>query len=199
MENLSVGNIVLLTAFVTELFTLIILVLTKTETILIAVEKIKGVIGLAYKDRAKRSDDEIRLFKKHEQVARERIKHSFVTMEKLDTKWVWNWNENFQPINIKGYCTGDYYKNNHYLCEYPVNFEITEGENNVHSIWLECSKSTDSDIHTQLRSVLELPSADYKYFRAEDVFEPIISKAILTERDLRIASEIKKIKKQFWR
>jgi hypothetical protein len=106
MNNLTIGNVAIATVIIGVL-DLIIVILVRTETILKAIERIKGIIKLDYKSRAKRSDDEIRIFKKHELVARERVRHSFLVGWEWNCKWTWTWSENLEPINIKGYCTGD--------------------------------------------------------------------------------------------
>jgi hypothetical protein len=80
MENLDIARIAI-GAVLVEVFNLAIILLIKTETILKIVERIKGIVGLDYKSRAKRSEDDVRMSKKHAQVARERVRHAFVTME----------------------------------------------------------------------------------------------------------------------
>jgi len=97
MGNLSFGNIAIATVIIGVL-DLLIVVLVRTETILKAVERIKGVIRLDYKSRAKRSDDEIRISKKHELVARERVRNSFISKELWNCRWTWNWSKDLEPI-----------------------------------------------------------------------------------------------------
>ena len=97
MDNLSYENIAV-GAVIVGVLNLIIIVLVRTETILKVVERIKGIIKLDYKSRAKRSDDEVRISKKHVSVAKERIRHSFIAMEKWDCKWVWNWSSELKPM-----------------------------------------------------------------------------------------------------
>ena len=80
MENLHIGNIAIATVII-GILDLVIVMLVRTATILKAVERIKGIIRLDYKSRAKRSDDEIRISKKHELVTKERIRNSFIIME----------------------------------------------------------------------------------------------------------------------
>jgi len=80
MENLHIGNIAITTVII-GILDLVIVMLVRTATILKAVERIKGIIRLDYKSRAKRSDDEIRISKKHELVTKERIRNSFIIME----------------------------------------------------------------------------------------------------------------------
>jgi hypothetical protein len=125
MNNLDFGNIAI-GALIVGFLNLVIVILIKTETILKYVERIKSVIRLDYKARAKRSDDEIRIFKKHELVARERVRHSYVSAIMWNCKWTWSWSDEFEPINIKGYCLGDrkYEPYEGWLtfkCDHPVN------------------------------------------------------------------------------
>ena len=139
MDNLSFENIAIGTVIV-GILNLIIVILVKTETILKYIEKVKGVIGLDYKDRAKRSDDELRITKKHLLVAKDRVRHSFIRMKKWNCSWVWNWSEEFEPINIKGYCLGDKFQITidkiimPYSCNHPIDsfyFHVDTIENNL--------------------------------------------------------------------
>ena len=106
MNNLDFSGIAI-GATIVALLNLIIIVLVKTETILKYVERIKGVIKLDYRSRAKRIDDEIRLLKKYEAVAKERVRRSFVSFEKWNCRWTWNWSEDFEPTNLNGHFIGN--------------------------------------------------------------------------------------------
>jgi len=205
MENLSFKHIAIGIILV-EVLNLVIVLLTKTETILEVVERIKGVIRLDYKSRAKRSDDEVRISKKHAQVAKERVRHSFVTMEIWRCKWTWNWSESLEPINIKGFCLGDV----GFECSHPVYAYYLEGipsNPNARTISITCSnpvtQSTDegvvTSIHNRHRHVVEVLKSVTKEDNSYDAFNVIISRSILSERDLRIAKVIKKLRLQFWR
>ncbi len=211
MENLDFGNIAIATVIVGVL-NLAIVVLTKTETILKIVERIKGVVGLDYRNRAKRSDDEIRISKKHAQVARERVRHSFITMELWNCRWTWNWSDSFEPINIKGYCLGDVGINSDNLrlffrCNHPVevfylkpekDFYGREIKSGFRKFGIFCSQEGESP-HKQMRAEFDVSKDIAENNQPEELFQPIILKRILSERDLRIAKEIKKLRLQFWR
>jgi hypothetical protein len=205
MDNLDFGNIAI-GAVIVAVFNLAIVVLTKTETILKVVERIKRVVRLDYKGRAKRSTDEVRLFKRHAEVARERVRHSFVTMELWRCKWTWNWSENLEPINIKGFCLGDdLFECNHPVYPYYVPVDGALRHTEARTIGVTCSnpvtrlqtKGVADRIHNRTRHVFEVirePASN-----SDNTFNTIISRSILSERDLRIANEIKKLRLQFWR
>ncbi len=202
MENLDFGNIAI-GAVIVGVLNLAIVVLTKTETILKIIERIKGIVGLDYRNRAKRSDDELRIMKKHEQVARERVRHSFVTMERWDCNWNWNWSEDFEPINIKGYCIGDRWVNPElygtdkvFECSHPVSVDLYQRKGKPMLLCIVCSQEGVYP-HRQFRAEFATDSTFAE--NPDEVFQPIISKAILSERDLRIAKEIKRLRGQFWR
>jgi len=205
MENLDIGQIAII-VIVVQIFDLVILLLTKTETILKILDRIKGLVGLDYRKRAKRADDEIRISKRHELVARDRVRHSFVTMALWRCKWTWNWSENLEPINIKGFCTGDA----GFECSHPVYADYLEGianSPNTRTIGITCSnpvtrlqnKGAADSIHNRTRHVVEVLKSVTKEDNSYDAFNTMISKAILSERDLRIAKEIRKLRLQFWR
>lgn len=199
--DIGFGNIAIATVIVGFL-NLVMVVLTKTETILKIVERIKGVIRLDYKSRAKRSDDEKRILQKHAQVARERIRHTFITMEKWKCKWTWNWSENFEPINIRGYCTGNDGTDYNYECDQPVYGYISypEEKDKKFLAYVVISCTNDSqDVHRWFRADFEVFASDVGDRSAEDVLNEIVSRAILSERELRITKEIKKLRLQFWR
>jgi hypothetical protein len=211
MENLDFGGIAA-GAVIVGAFNLVIIMLTKTETILKVVERIKGVIRLDYRSRAKRSADELRIAKKHASVANERVRQSFVTMKLWRCRWTWNWSENFEPINIKGYCLGDvgleYHIQNFYsACNHPVAAYYTKLKKNVYgrviedawkSVGVFCTKGGEIG-HEQQRAEFDVTNFVYENLTPDEAFEPMIAKAILSERDLRIANEIKKLRLQFWR
>jgi len=195
MENLSFKHIAIGIILV-EVFNLVIVLLTKTETILKVVERIKGVIRLDYKSRAKRSDDEVRISKKHAQVARERVRHTFITVKLWNCKWAWNWSDSFELINIKGYCVGDKRTYINFECNHPVSVDIFYRRDNRNAVGIICAQKGHPP-HNQIRAEFELESDDE--LDADIVFHSIISKAILSERDLKVANEIKKLRLQFWR
>lgn len=169
------------------------IMLTKTETILKVVERIKGVVGVNYKHRAKRSDDELKISKKHALVAKERVRHSFVTMELWGCKWT-NWSDNFQPINIKGYCSN---------CGHPVvGYYLIPPDDELEppvarTLGITCSK-TDA-LHEQVRAKLDILRNITKTKSSSAALDEVISNAIISECNLRIAKEIKKLRLQFWR
>lgn len=212
MDNLSFENIAI-GAGIVGVLNLIIVTLVKTETILKYVEKIKGVIGLDYKDRAKRSDDELRISKKHSLVARERVRNSFITMDKWRCKWVWNWDDDLHPINIKGYCTGDTYTDLGYSttfkCDHPVEpyyyFPIEETnesddtKKHFRRLGITCLNDTKHYIHISIRESFDILRTISENYNSAEAFEPIITKAIIAERDSLIAKEIKILRNQFWR
>ena len=101
MDNLDFGNIAIGVSIVGVL-NLLIVILVKTETILNSIERIKSIIRVDYKTRVKRSDDELRLLKRYEQIARERIQKTFVSFSAYGCRWTWNWTADLEPQNIKG-------------------------------------------------------------------------------------------------
>jgi len=205
MENLTFGNIAVATVIVAFL-DLVIVVLVRTETILKAIERIKGVIRLDYKNRAKRSDDEIRISKKHELVAKERVRSAFIAMTLWDCKWTWNWSKDFEPINIKGFCLGKEVRATKLDCNYPVKpFYVVSpedkttaliNESNFKTLVLRCSNNTNK-LHTLNKAEFEMPTKSNG--SADIAFNELISNSILSERDLRITKEMKKINWQFWK
>ncbi|MBK9926997.1 MAG: hypothetical protein IPP66_17130 [Anaerolineales bacterium] len=216
MENLTIGNIAVATVIV-GILDLVIVVLVRTETILKAVERIKGVIQLDYKSRAKRSEDEIRISKKHELVAKERVRSSFVIMNLWDCKWTWNWSKDFEPINIKGFCIGDSEydrilgKTYRIECDQPVNpyylFPQQDADDKVKNEYekstmgtlaIVCSNSS-TYIHKPYRAKFEILKSTISKQNSTVTFDEYISKAILSERDLRVAKEIQKLNWQFWK
>lgn len=214
MENLQIGNIAIATVIIGVL-DLIIVILVRTETILKAVERIKRVIKLDYKSRAKRSDDEIKLSKKYAQVARERVRNSFVSMVLWNTKWTWNWSDDLQPINIIGFCIGDVGRNflgnmEEFYCEHPVTFIYYQKSHNLPNsdvplVGITCSNPSEQpidakltvNIHQKVRHTFEVKHEVYHNKSAEEAFHEIISKAIISQRDKNILQEITTIKKQF--
>jgi hypothetical protein len=90
IDSLDFGNIAI-GASIVGLLNLLIVVLVKTETILKSVERIKASIRLDYRARVKRSDDESRLFKRYEDIARERIRRTFVSFSRYGCQWTWDW------------------------------------------------------------------------------------------------------------
>lgn len=212
MENIDFGNIAVATLIV-GILDLAIIVLVRTETILKAVERIKGLIRLDYKSRAKRSDDEIRITKKHELVARERVRTNFVTAETLGCKWVWNWSKELTPQEIRGYCLGHKDENllnrplgyqcnlpvePYYLIPKPID-EPASDPSVFRSLVLYCSNNNPEIIHQRERAEFQFLKSVTNTQNANELFSQIITKFIMTERDLRIAKEIKKLHRLFWR
>jgi len=212
MNNLDFGNIAI-GAIIVGFLNLVIVILIKTETILKYVERIKSVIRLDYRARAKRSEDEVRIFKKHEMVARERVRHSYITDTMWNCKWTWNWSDKLEPINIKGYCLGD--KGKDFLdrpisfeCSHPVSAyylfpQVEEGKpapspSNFITLAILCSQDGCRP-HRQQRAEFEILKSVTQEMNSEKAFEPIISKAIMSNRDVKIAQEIRKLRLQFWR
>lgn len=212
MNDLDFSNIVV-GAMIVGFLNLVIVILIKTETILKYVERIKSVIRLDYKSRAKRSDDEIRTYKKHELVARERVRHSYITDKMWNCKWTWNWSENLEPINIKGYCLGDRKKNIFneivsFECNHPVHpyyLFPKEGKDedpslpsNFITLAVFCSQDGHPP-HRKLRADFEVLRSITQEVNSDQAFQSIISKAILSNRDVKIAGEIRKLRFKFWR
>jgi hypothetical protein len=194
MDNLNIGHIAAAVVIV-EFFNLAIILLTKTETILKIVERIKKVVGLDYKSRAKRSDEEIKIAKRHSQVARERVRHSFISVKLWGCNWFWNWSDDLEPINIKGFCS---------TCNYPVDVYYYYPDNEspeakFRSIGIACSSPENSEMHNQLRSQFEVAKPLTLTHSSGELFQPFITKAIISERDTLIANQIDELRKQFWR
>jgi hypothetical protein len=212
MNNLDFGNIAV-GAIIVGFLNLVIVILIKTETILKYVERVKSVIRLDYKSRAKRSDDEVRIFKKHELVARERVRHTYITDTIWNCKWTWNWSEKLEPINIKGYCVGDkgrdfldkpiYFECNHPVNPYYLFPKEEKGKappppSNFTTLAIFCSQDGYHP-HRQKRAEFEVAKSITQEVNSEQAFQPIISKTILSNRDVKIAREIWKLRLQFWR
>lgn len=200
MDNLDFGNIAIATVIIGFL-NLVIVVLTKTETILKIVERIKGVVGFDYKGRAKKSADEIRMMKRRSEEARERVRHSFIHMKKWGCIWTWNWSEDLVPINIKGFCTGKRaYSSN--ACNYLVygyyHFPDKSENSNLATIGISCTNNERLS-HRPIRAEFEVFMMETEGKTAEEALNAILSKTILAERDFVIAEEIKKLQKKFWR
>lgn len=182
MENLHIGNFAIAT-FIVGIFDLVIVMLVRTETILKAVERIKGIIKLDYKSRAKRSDDEIRISKKHELVARERIRNHFISMEIWGCKWTWNWSKELEPINIKGYCTdtGCYQPVEPYYMFPNLNNETAIEEDkktSLRTLSVQCTSHGAVSFHKTRANFDVLKSVALEK-NSEEAFKEIISKAIL--------------------
>src|SRR3972149_1412191 len=203
MNNLDFSGIAI-GATIVALLNLIIVVLVKTETILKYIERIKGALRLDYRSRAKRIDDEIRLLKKYEAVAKERVRRSFVSVEKWDCKWTWNWSDEYEPVNITGHCVGNKsdISGKTFECNHPVQsffLEQTsdEKERGMARVALLCSQEGDYP-HKQLRAEFAVRASVWVNHSAKEAFESFIRKAIDAERDIRIAREIRFLRWQFW-
>lgn len=203
MDNLSFENIAI-GATIVGILNLIIVVLIKTENILIYIEKIKGILRINYRSRIKRADEEIKLLKKYNTIARERVKHQFIVMDKWDCTWSWNWSDDLDPINIKANCSGNISKtgNYTYYCSHPVQPAFLEIESqkdtNKITLGIYCTQNGEYP-HEKFRASFDVWRSEVAGLSAEQAVENIITKAILTKRDLLIASETSKLRKQFWR
>jgi hypothetical protein len=212
MDNFDYSNIAI-GAVIVGLLNLLIVVLIKTETILKYVEKIKAIIRLDYKSRAKRSDEEIKILKKHELVAREKVRHSYVTDNIWGCKWIWNWSANLEPINIRGYCLGDKKQDildrwEIFECNHPVDAYFLlpqvqeEHENALSSKFIKLAILCSQDghyPHRQKRAEFDVLKTETQDSTAWEVFEPIIIKKILGKRDVKIVQEMRKLKLKFWK
>jgi hypothetical protein len=204
MDNLDISGIAI-GATIVALLNLIIVVLVKTETILKYVERIKGILKLDYRSRAKRIDDEIRLLKKYETVARERVRRSFVAFEQWDCKWTWNWSDEFEPINVTGHCVGNKskYSELRFECSYPVQAYYlvqTPEEKKRGFIRLAVLCGQEGVLpHKQLRAKFAVTQSTSETLTAREAFESLLRKAIDSERDIRVAREIRFLRRQFWR
>jgi hypothetical protein len=206
MNNFDFGNMALGAAIVGFL-DLIIVILVKTETILTSVEKIKSILKLDYRSRAKRNEDEVKLLKKYNSVAQERVRQTFTSINLWDCNWTWNWNQNFMPVEIRGFCTGNKGYNvnmefTFYECNHPVYPAFAAGPekrlNGYTYLGIYC---TDEGVkpHKQSRAYFEVPIERKKQTSPQEICIDFLEKAIMTERDKRIAQEIKKMQWQFWR
>lgn len=198
-SNIAVG------ATIVGILDLLIVVLVKTETILKYVEKIKQPLRLDYRSRAKRADDEIRILGKHKALARERVRHTFISMRLWHSQWIWDWSDDLEPIDIKGYCTGWEDSNGTTLleCGHPVFIAFAQGPadelQGFEHVGIYCSRGEDDTLHRRGRDYFEVPTPDEKTFTASEIVEELLRKAIIAERDLRIAAEVRKLGLQFWR
>jgi hypothetical protein len=204
MNNLDYSGIAI-GATIVALLNLIIVVLVKTETIIKYVERIKGALKLDYRSRAKRIDDEIRLLKKYETIAKERVRKSFVTGVQWNCNWTWNWNDDFEPVNVRGYCIGNASDGifESFDCDHPVQAYFVvqtpeEKKRGFARVGIYCSQVGILP-HKQLRAHFEIDDAIHQELPAESIIGDLIKKAIITDRDTKIAHEIKVLRRQFWR
>jgi hypothetical protein len=195
MDNLDFGNIAIGVSIV-GILNLLIVMLVKTETILNSIERIKSIIRVDYKTRAKRSDDELRLLKKYEQIAYERIKKTFITFTVYGCRWTWNWTTDLEPKNIKGRCCE---------CEQPVYAHFAKGPTKKSQrldtliyVGLYCP-SYDKEVCGNSRSYFHALESENEDLSADEIVNKILIETIVGERTKRIAKEVKKLQMQFWR
>jgi len=92
-------------------------------------------------------------------IAEERIRTEFSSMKLWGCKWVWNWSSEFEPVNIRGFCTGDDNPLKILIkdmrCDYPVDVKVMKryGEHiaGVNDIGLVCTRS-ETPYHKPLRA-----------------------------------------------
>ena len=205
MDNLDIKNIAFGASLV-ALLDLIIIVLVKTETILKYIERIKEVFRLDYRSRAKRIDDEKRLLKKYQAVAQERIRLTFTSTELWDCEWVWSWSDNFEPENIRGFCTGNIDQKDgasySFECNHPVNFGFAKGpEDKAYAyvyVGIYCSYGSGIWPHKESRAYFEIPT-DNENIDPEKLIIERVKTAINSEKDKKVVREINKLRWQFWK
>jgi len=194
MDNLDFGNIAI-GASIIGVLNLLIVVLVKTETILKSVERIKAIIQLDYRARAKRSDDELRLLNKYEQIARERVRKTFTSFTEYGCYWIWEWTVDSEPKNIQGRC---------YECEQPVYAHFAKGPSKSKRldtlvyVGLYCS-SDDNEACGTNRSYFQVLKSENRNLSADAIVDKIVLDTIISERTKRIIKEVKKLQSQFWR
>jgi hypothetical protein len=195
MDNLDFGNIAIGVSFVGVL-NLLIVILVKTETILNSIERIKSIIRVDYKTRAKRSDDELRLLKKYEQIAYERIGKTFVSFTEYGCRWTWNWTADLEPKNIKGRCSE---------CGQPVYAHFAKGPikksqrlDTLIYVGLYCSGG-NKEVCGNNRSYFHVLESENEDLSPDEIIGKILKETITGERTKRIAKEVKKLQTQFWR
>ncbi len=193
MGNLDFGNIAI-GASIVGLLNLLTVILVKTETILKLVERIKAIIRLDYKARAKRNDDEFRLLGKYEQVSHVRIQKTFVSFFEYGCRWTWDWNSSFEPQNIKGRCAA---------CGQPIYAHFAKGPKKKKDrlstliyVGVYCSSEKKECTNRAYFNVLE---SENNNLSADEIVNKIIYNTILSERTKRISNEVQKLRWQFWR
>jgi hypothetical protein len=191
MEYLHVGNIAIATVIV-GILDLVIVMLVRTETIVKAIERVKEIIKVDYKSRAKRSNDELRLLKKHEQIARERVRKTFISFTQYGCKWTWEWATELDPKQIIGRCAN---------CGQPVYSHYARGPakkserlDELTYVGLYCSGGKESECGN--RAYFESKTGSIP---PNEIVDRILQETIISERAKRVAKEIKKLRFQFWR
>jgi hypothetical protein len=120
--------------------------------------------------------------------------------------WVWSWSENFEPINIRGFCTGNTGRKSGdsytYECNHPVSFSFAKGPDKqlygLVYVGIYCTRGEGSWPHGENRAYFEVPANDDDSDPEKIILEHVV-KAIKSEKDQKVAREVNKLRWQFWR
>lgn len=128
-----------------------------------------------------------------------------MTFEKWDCKWTWNWSESFEPVNITGYCIGNKSEVSDlkFQCNHPVqSYYLVQSPEDKKRAFVDlvvlCGQEGHLP-HKQMRAKFEIAESAIVNLSAKEAFETLLQKAIDSERDIRVAHEIRFLRRQFWR
>jgi hypothetical protein len=136
------------------------------------------------------------LLKRYESIAKERIRHTFISFNKYGCVWTWDWTSRLEPKKIRGSCEFCGQPIYSYFAKGPI--KKSERPEDVEYVGIYCSSGNKYECGVS-RAYFEITTPQNANSTPEEIMQHLIGEEIISERSRRTAKEIKILRWQFWR